>query len=116
MTGANAAAGGKQATISLLSEVQEGNRVEVVSLLSNGRQAQRLAELGLTPGTPVRILQSAKSQPILIWVRGTHLAIDRNTASLVRVHVLHTARHRREWGRWQTRGRKGWRRRNCDPE
>lgn len=115
-SGANGTTEGRRPSVSLLGEVQEGSTVEVVAFLANGRRPQRLAELGLTPGTSVRILRSAKSQPLLVSVRGTHLAIDRSTAALVRVRVLHTARRRRGWGRWRVRGRRGRHRRNCDPD
>jgi Fe2+ transport system protein FeoA len=93
-----------QGYILLLSEAQAGWRVEVVGYLSNGKRSQRLAELGLTPGTPVYILRCARSQPILVCVRGTHLAIDRKTAACMRVRII---RRRRRHGR----GPRGWRRR-----
>lgn len=86
-----------------LSEVNGGLRVEVVAYVSNGRRSQRLAELGLTPGTTIRILRAAGSQPLLICVRGTHLAIDRKTAESITVRVLHGHRRR-------GRGLRGWRR------
>ena len=92
-----------------LVEVGEGWKVEIEAYRSNGRQAQRLAELGLTKGTHVRILRQSKSQPILICVRGTHLAIDRQTAGSLRVRVLRKPNHhklgRRGWGR-RLRGRR----------
>lgn len=92
-----------------LNEVHEGWEVEVKAYRSNGRKAQRLAELGLTPGTLVRILRQAHSQPLLICVRGTHLAIDRKTAESLYVRVLdktHRSKHgRRGWG-WRPRGRR----------
>ena len=92
-----------------LAEVGEGWKVEVKAYRSNRRQAQRLAELGLTPGTHVRILRQAKSQPLLVCVRGTHLAIDRQTAESLQVRVLRKPQRsilgRGGWGR-RLRGRR----------
>jgi Fe2+ transport system protein FeoA len=78
-----------------LCEVPKGWRVEVVSYQFNGRRAQRLAEMGLTPGTPIRVLGSARNQPLLVCVRGTHLAIDRQTAESLTVRIIRKVRHGR---------------------
>ena len=79
---------GKHSRPMRLSDVVEGCKVEIHAYHTNGRQAQRLAELGLTPGTAVRVLQCARNQPLLVCVRGTHLAIDRRTAETLGVRVV----------------------------
>lgn len=89
--------------IKRLSDVGDEWHVEVVAYVSNGRRSHRMAELGLTPGTPFRILRAASTQPLLICVRGTHLAIDRKTAESITVRILHPHRRR-------VRGLRGWRR------
>jgi hypothetical protein len=38
-------------------------------------------------------LRQAKSQPLLVYVRGTHLAIDRKTAESLHVRVLCKPQH-----------------------
>ncbi len=90
-----------------LSEVSEGSKVEIVAYRSNGRLAQRLAELGLTPGTLVWVLQCSKSQPLLVRVRGTRLAIDRNSAESLRVRqIYHAGQDQGQQSRWHKLGRR----------
>lgn len=99
---------GERGTVLPLNQVHDDWKVEVVAYLSSGRGSRRLAELGLTPGTPIRILRSKQSQPLLICVRGTHLAVDLKTAASLSVRVLHGERRK---GRG-LRGR-GRRRHHC---
>jgi Fe2+ transport system protein FeoA len=91
------------APVLALNEVEQGWKVEVVAYRSNGRRTQRLAELGFTPGTPVRILQRARYQPMLVCVRGTRLAIDQETAASLFVRVLQKSVR-------AVRGGRGWKR------
>lgn len=107
-----------------LSAAVEGDVVILAGFMNGGRQALRLAELGLTAGTRVRVLQASPGQPILIQVRGARLAVDRETAAHMRVVMHHPApcRHRRggagrgrrgarHWGRGPRGLGRGWHRR-----
>ncbi len=94
----------------LLSAAAEGDVVILRGFESSGRRAHRLAELGLTPGIPIRVLRAAPGQPILIQVRGTRLAVDRETAACMRVRMHRPCprrRHRRRTG-WGRRGGRPW--------
>ena len=71
-----------------LSNIQVGQTVILVEILARRRSAQRLAELGLTPGTPITVLQSMPGQPLLIRVRGSRLAIDRTIADQLCVRKM----------------------------
>jgi Fe2+ transport system protein FeoA len=71
-----------------LSSIQAGQTVILVDILGRSRLAQRLAELGLTPQTPITVLQSMPGQPLLIRVRGSRLAIDRAIADQLCVRVM----------------------------
>lgn len=53
----------------------------------NGRLRRRLAELGLTPGVQMQILQN-NGGPVLISVRNSRLALGRETACLLDVLPL----------------------------
>ena len=57
----------------------------VVSFIGGGRGAcQRLTDLGLTPGTRIRVVKSALFHgPLMVCVRGTTLAIGRGVASRI---------------------------------
>ena len=48
--------------------------------------ASRLATLGFTPGTPVRMIQNFGRGPIIVSVRGAQIALGRREAH--RVHVM----------------------------
>lgn len=85
-----------------LSSIQAGQTVILVDILVRNRSAQRLAELGLTPETPITVLRSMPGQPLLIRVRGSRLAIDRAIADQLCVREgdmkglpFHHHKHRR---------------------
>ena len=71
-----------------LSNIQAGQTVILVEILVRRRSAQRLAELGLTPETPITVLQSKPGQPLLIRVRGSRLALDRSIADQLCVREM----------------------------
>ena len=71
-----------------LSSIKAGQTVILVEILARRRSAQRLAELGLTPKTPITVLQSMPGQPLLIRVRGSRLAIDRTIADQLCVRKM----------------------------
>lgn len=57
----------------------------IVSFIEGGRgTSQRLADLGLTPGTEVKVVKCALFRgPVMISVRGTTLAIGRGLAARI---------------------------------
>jgi ferrous iron transport protein A len=69
-----------------LTDVREGERSVIVLALGGLRMVRRLAEMGLTPGTEVRVVRSAPMRgPIEIFVRGVSLALGRGIAARVLV-------------------------------
>jgi Fe2+ transport system protein FeoA len=94
-----------------LQRAQSGQRVELVEIRGESPSALRLAEMGLNPHTRIRVLRSAAGQPLIICVRGTHLALDRKTAECLYVRPLPDepgrAGHRRRRRGWRLRGRRG---------
>ena len=77
----------------VLAGMPTGVTVEVVEYLGCRRRSQRLAELGMTPGTRLEILRTAPGQPLLLRVRGSLLAIDRRSARDVIVRPLEESVH-----------------------
>ncbi|NOK61832.1 MAG: ferrous iron transport protein A [Chloroflexi bacterium AL-W] len=71
----------------LLSMVGPGECVRLLEVRGNTQRSRRLAELGLTPGVEVRMVQNA-SDPLLLAVRDTRLALGRNLAHTVLVEPL----------------------------
>jgi Fe2+ transport system protein FeoA len=72
----------------LLSELKPGGEARLVTLNGPRRRARRLAELGLTPGVILCVLQVTPGQPLLIRVRNSSLAIDYRLAQDVYVEPL----------------------------
>lgn len=71
---------------SAFDERQIGSAVVLVQISGGHRVAHRLAELGLTPGVELEVLQN-KGGPILLAVRSTRLAIGRGMANKVMVRL-----------------------------
>lgn len=69
-----------------LSEIPRGRRVKLVEIEAGCRAARRLAEMGLTPGVELEVLQDSGG-PLLLAVRGARLAIGRGIAHKVLVRV-----------------------------
>ena len=68
----------------LLTELPRG-RKGIVRRITAGRVAtQRLADMGITVGTTIKVKESAPfSGPICVFVRGSTLAIGRGLASKI---------------------------------
>ncbi len=63
-----------------------GQDVRLCKLCGGRRLAHRLAEMGLTPGVCLRIVQDAGG-PLLISVRDSRIALGRGIASKLQVAV-----------------------------
>lgn len=69
-----------------LTDLQEGNTAGVVAILGGKSSSKRLADLGLTPGTKIKILRKAPySGPIEIQFRHSRLVIGYGLASKIQV-------------------------------
>lgn len=86
-----------------LDGIDEGETVELVAVRTMGPSALRLVELGLSPRTEITVLKAVRGQPLIIRVRDSRLAIDRQTAQHIRVRRLR-ARPTRGHTRWSPRG------------
>ncbi|WP_455286426.1 FeoA domain-containing protein [[Eubacterium] cellulosolvens] len=72
-----------------LGDLREGERCTMVLALGGYRMVRRLAEMGLTPGTELRVVRTAPMHgPIQVSVRGVSLALGRGVASRVIVKRL----------------------------
>jgi Fe2+ transport system protein FeoA len=94
-----------------LAAIAPGTTVELLSAAATGSQALRLAELGLTPSAHIRVMRSCPGQPVLVAVRGSRLAIDRQLANHILVCPCPEAadgacRHRRRRRHADRRGRR----------
>lgn len=77
---------GRVEETSSLADLNQGERGIVAFTLGGYGLVRRLAEMGLTPGTEVKVVRSAPFHgPIEISVRGVSLALGRGVASKVYV-------------------------------
>jgi ferrous iron transport protein A len=71
--------------LSMLSAGRQG----IVYSLSGGHEfCSRVANLGFTPGAPLKVLQNRGHGPVLIAVRGTIVALGRGEAAKVLVREV----------------------------
>lgn len=68
-----------------LAKIKEGEEVEVVLIKAGSKATKRLADLGLTSGTKIKIIRKAISGPIEIKIRGSRLALGRGLANKIAV-------------------------------
>ncbi|MCB8966744.1 MAG: ferrous iron transport protein A [Ardenticatenaceae bacterium] len=64
-----------------------GQDVRLCQLCAGRQMAHRLAELGLTPGVCLRVVQDAGG-PLLISVRDSRIALGRGIASKLQVEWM----------------------------
>jgi DtxR family Mn-dependent transcriptional regulator len=71
-----------------ITELKPGQKGKIAYVCGNRKVAQRLADLGLTPETTVRMLKTAPlNGPIEVAVRGSKLAIGREIAENILVRL-----------------------------
>lgn len=67
-------------TIKPLSEIHTGDQVTLQSIKVGRELTSRLTSLGLTPGAMIEVLQNFGHGPLIVNVRGTHVALGRGEA------------------------------------
>lgn len=92
-----------------------GQDLRLCQLCQGRRMARRLAELGLTPGVCLRVVQDAGG-PLLVSVRNSRVALGRGIADKLTVEVLPESETRESEPAQETdaatvREGRGWRRR-----
>ena len=72
-----------------LTDLDLNQKGEVISIVGGLTVVKRLADLGLTSGTIVEVINKAPfSGPIKIEVRGSRLALGRGLASKILVKII----------------------------
>jgi Fe2+ transport system protein FeoA len=67
-----------------LSMASAGSEVEVAALRAGWGLQRRLADMGLTPGTHIRLVNN-RSGPVVVEVRGSRLALGTGVAHKIMV-------------------------------
>ncbi|MFC2045422.1 ferrous iron transport protein A [Chloroflexota bacterium] len=70
-----------------LTMVGHGESATLVAIQASSGLARRLADMGLVPGTTVRIINSHMSGPVLIEVKGYRLALGHGIAQKIMVDI-----------------------------
>lgn len=70
-----------------LSEIKTGDQVTLQSIMVGRELTSRLTSLGLTPGTLIEVLQNFGRGPLIVNVRGTHVALGRGEAARLFVQM-----------------------------
>ena len=68
-----------------LAFVPESEEVVVVEVFGGRGLTRRLYDLGLTPGTRVKVLKSCSPGPILLDIRGSRIALGRGVTMKIMV-------------------------------
>lgn len=63
-----------------LSSIPQGSLVRLCTLKVGRELAGRMTSLGLTPGATLQVIQNYGRGPIIINIRGTHVALGRGEA------------------------------------
>lgn len=70
----------------ILSEVKAGDDVVIRSFYGGVGMNRRLASLGFTPGARLRMVQNFMHGPLIVFVRGTRVALGRGEAARIIVN------------------------------
>lgn len=70
-----------------LAMVSPGEEVTMVDIRAGRGLTRRLADMGLIPGTPLRVITSQMSGPILIDLRGSRLVLGHGIAQKIMVEA-----------------------------
>jgi ferrous iron transport protein A len=71
-----------------LGSMRSGNSGKVCGFRGGRSMASRLAELGIFPGTPLRMVINLRNGPVLVEVRGSRYSLGRGLAEQVQVEPL----------------------------
>jgi len=70
-----------------LAMINPSEEVTVAEIRGGRGLAQRLADMGLTPGTTLKVINSQMPGPILIDLRGSRLVLGHGVALKVMVEI-----------------------------
>ncbi len=68
-----------------LAMARDGELVTVIGVRAGWGLQRRLADMGLTPGIQIRVINSQMPGPVLIDLRGSRVALGRGVAQKVMV-------------------------------
>lgn len=79
--------GRKEKTMMTLNEVKAGKSGKVLSVDGRADFQRRITAVGVTPGSSFSVIQNEKKYPLLLDIRSTLLAVDREDCGSIMVEV-----------------------------
>jgi len=70
-----------------LTDLKEGQKGIIFSIVGGRRVTQRLTDMGLTPGIEIKMLRKGRWGPVEISVRGSNLALGHGVARKILIKV-----------------------------
>jgi len=75
--------------VTQLAKLELGGRGRIVRVTGNGDVSRRLLEMGITPGTEIRLLRAAPlGDPLEFEIRGYRLSLRRSEAQQIDIETL----------------------------
>ena len=72
-----------------LCNLEKGVKATIVEIIADNKATKRLADLGLTPNTPITIIRKTMfCGPMEVQVRGANIALGKGVAAKVLVKPL----------------------------
>jgi len=72
-----------------LAKLDMGGRGRIIRVTGNGEVSRRLLEMGITPGTEIRLLRAAPlGDPLEFEIRGYRLSLRRSEAEQIDIEPL----------------------------
>jgi len=75
----------KEERIMTLSDVADGQRVNIVAIDGGHGVTRRLAAMGMLPNAEVEVIRNGHPGPFIVRVRGTRIALGRGVAHKILV-------------------------------
>ena len=70
-----------------LSELKADTSAKVVSLGNDERFVKRITSIGMSEGVDLEVIRNDRKMPVLIYVRETLLALNRNDCEKIEMEV-----------------------------
>ncbi|ARN56807.1 FeoA family protein [Sedimentisphaera salicampi] len=71
-----------------LLNIKAGKTAIVSSISSGHRLQRRLSEMGVVPGTAIKVLQNSSAGPLLLEIKGTKTALGRGASDAIIVREI----------------------------
>jgi ferrous iron transport protein A len=72
-----------EVTRSNLTRIAAGEKATIVAVRAGWGMQRRLADMGMTPGTEIRMVNSGRPGPVVLDVRGSKLALGQGVAAKI---------------------------------